>query len=100
MSSKSENEHKLAQLKSDLGEIEKNIYALEQDYIEDTDYGNIVRGWDDRLLSLKPYSRKYAKPTPKDRIFSQSSATAAPSTGNLPRSEDSSDLSDSSEGHK
>jgi len=68
------------QLEEDLKVIERQIFDLEENYIEETNhYGNIIKGWDGYLnvkaKSLQNVSRRL-KISNKNRIFSNSSTTS------------------------
>ena len=57
-------------LEKSLSQIEANIYAVEGAYLEDSLYGNIVRGYEGYANTR--VARK-GRPKDSDRIFSQSS---------------------------
>ena len=69
-------------LDRELGNIEKAIYDLESNYLEETvQCGNVLKGWDN-YMSLKnqktnpPFNLKKNKISANERIFSQSSITS------------------------
>jgi hypothetical protein len=73
------------QLEEDLRAIEKQIYDLEEHYIDETySYGNVIRGWDNFLTARVPRASVAIRESTQqsksrrqpDRIFSQSSVSA------------------------
>ncbi|KAJ3053345.1 Chromatin modification- protein meaf6 [Rhizophlyctis rosea] len=54
-------------------ELERKIFALETSYLDDTPYGNIIRGFDGYTNSRTDKKRSYLNEA--DRLFSLSSAT-------------------------
>ncbi|KAJ3252552.1 hypothetical protein HK103_001404 [Boothiomyces macroporosus] len=64
---------KKKQLFKNLDSIEQSLYNLETSYIEDSTYGNIIRGYEGFLNSRTPNRR--ARTIDQDRIFSQSSVS-------------------------
>eukprot|EP00937_MAST-01D_sp_MAST-1D-sp2_P006083 g6083.t1 len=66
------------ELREQLSQCEKLIYEKETEYLEATDYGNIVRGWDGYIDSKlrRDNAMKRAKTQDCDRIFSLSSVSS------------------------
>lgn len=66
-----------ADIENKLVNLERQIYALEGSYLEDTHHlGNIIRGWDG-YLSSRSGALKKMKFKDSDRLFSMSSVTSA-----------------------
>ena len=66
---------KRKELKTELSQVEKQIYELETSYLEETkEFGNIFTGWDAYLSSEKSKTRKSI--LLEDRLFSLSSVTS------------------------
>lgn len=74
--------HRRSQLEADLAACEKQIADLEEAYLDDTPYGNVVKGFDGfvnaKLVnrSNNPSQGRRQRVPIKDRLFSSSSVTA------------------------
>ena len=59
-------------LNRNLENIENSLYNLETSYIEDSTYGNIIKGYD-AFLNARTLQNRRQRPTEQERIFSRSS---------------------------
>ncbi|KAJ3303127.1 Chromatin modification- protein meaf6 [Kappamyces sp. JEL0829] len=66
---------KRTQLQNNLDNIENSLYNLETSYIEDSAYGNIIRGYDGFLTARAAQPKSRLRHGANERIFSASSVS-------------------------
>ena len=70
----SELQNKRASLLKNLLSVETSLYNLESSYLEETTFGNIIKGYDGFLNTRTP-ARRTTRTIDEDRLFSKSSVT-------------------------
>ena len=73
---------KRAQIEKNLDVLERQIYALETSYLEDTNHvGNLVRGWEGYLTRGRNSNNQKKRIKDSDRLFSLSSVSSGVQLG-------------------